>query len=115
MSKVGAVVLGFVALISSWAAPRVLAEEHPRRGALSPEELEQLPGFSRDHEANLREAKRLLAEAGYPDGFKTVLTNRKIKLPSIDLAIYLISAWKKIGVEAEHKVEETATRMTGGE
>jgi peptide/nickel transport system substrate-binding protein len=76
---------------------------------LSSEELQALPGFSRDHEANLREAKRLLAEAGYPNGFKTVLTNRNIKLPYIDFAVYLISAWKKIGVEAEHKVEETAT------
>jgi peptide/nickel transport system substrate-binding protein len=77
--------------------------------ALSAEELQALPGFGRDYEANLKEAKRLLAEAGYPNGFKTVLTNRNIKLPYIDFAIYLISAWKKIGVEAEHKVEETAT------
>jgi peptide/nickel transport system substrate-binding protein len=77
--------------------------------SLSPEELEALPGFGRDHAANLREAKRLLAEAGYPDGFKTVLSNRNIKMPYIDLAVYMISAWKKIGVEAEHKVEETAT------
>jgi peptide/nickel transport system substrate-binding protein len=77
--------------------------------ALSQEELETLPGFGRDHAANLREAKRLLAEAGYPNGFKTVLTNRNIKMPYIDLAVYLISSWKKIGVEAEHKVEETAT------
>jgi peptide/nickel transport system substrate-binding protein len=77
--------------------------------AISQEELETFPGFSRDHAANLREAKRLLAEAGYPNGFKTVLTNRNIKMPYIDLAVYLISAWKKIGVEAEHKVEETAT------
>jgi peptide/nickel transport system substrate-binding protein len=77
--------------------------------ALSREELEALPGFGRDHAANLREAKRLLAEAGYPQGFKTVLTNRNVKLPYIDLAVYLISAWKKIGVEAEHKLEESAT------
>jgi peptide/nickel transport system substrate-binding protein len=77
--------------------------------AISQEELETFPGFSRDHAANLREAKRLLAEAGYPNGFKTVLTNRNIKMPYIDLAVYMISAWKKIGVEAEHKVEETAT------
>jgi peptide/nickel transport system substrate-binding protein len=77
--------------------------------ALSQEELEAFPGFSRDHAASLREAKRLLAEAGYPNGFKTVLSNRNIKMPYIDLAVYLISAWKKIGVEAEHKVEETAT------
>jgi peptide/nickel transport system substrate-binding protein len=83
---------------------------HPdSQWALSPEELEAFPGFSRDHATNLREAKRLLAEAGYPNGFKTVLTNRNIKMPYIDLAVYLISAWKKIGVEAEHKVEETAS------
>ena len=56
-----------------------------------------------------RKAKRLLAEAGYPNGFKTVLTNRNVKLPYIDLAVYVISEWKKIGVEAEHKVEESAT------
>ncbi|MGH8070144.1 MAG: ABC transporter substrate-binding protein [Candidatus Entotheonellia bacterium] len=78
-------------------------------GALSGEELQALPGYGKDHEANLREAKRLLAEAGYPDGFETVLTNRNVKLPYIDLGVYLISSWKKIGVEAEHKLEETAT------
>jgi peptide/nickel transport system substrate-binding protein len=77
--------------------------------ALSGEELQALPGYGKDHAANLREAKRLMAEAGYPDGFKTVLTNRNVKLPYIDLAVYLISAWKKIGVEAEHKLEESAT------
>ena len=90
---------------------------HPgSKWALSQEELQQFPGFGKDHEANLKEAKRLLAEAGYPNGFKTVLTNRNIKLPYIDLAVYVISAWKKIGVEAEHKVEESAsyskTRLT---
>jgi len=83
---------------------------HPdSQWALSGEELQALPGFGKDHEANLREAKRLLAEAGYPTGFQTMLTNRNVKLPYIDLAVYLISSWKKIGVEAEHKVEESAT------
>ena len=77
--------------------------------ALSGKELQELPGYGEDHEANLKEAKRLLAEAGYPDGFKTVLTNRNVKLPYIDLGIYLVSSWKKIGVEAEHKLAESAT------
>jgi peptide/nickel transport system substrate-binding protein len=83
---------------------------HPAsKWALSPEELQEMPGYRKDHEANLREAKRLLAEAGYPNGFNTVLTNRNVKLPYIDMAVYIISAWKKIGVEAEHKLEESAT------
>jgi peptide/nickel transport system substrate-binding protein len=77
--------------------------------ALSSEELQALPGFGKDHEANLKEAKRLLAEAGYPDGFKTVLLNRSIKLPYIDMGVYLLSAWKKVGIEAEHKLEESAS------
>jgi peptide/nickel transport system substrate-binding protein len=54
--------------------------------ALSTEELQEVPGFGKNYEANLQDAKRLLAEAGY-----------------------LISSWKKIGVEAEHKLEESAT------
>jgi peptide/nickel transport system substrate-binding protein len=77
--------------------------------ALSGEELQAMPGYGKDHAANLREAKRLLAEAGYPNGFNTVLTNRNIKLPYVDLGVYLVSSWKKIGVEAEHKLEESAT------
>ena len=77
--------------------------------ALTPEELHALPGFSKDYEASLKEAKRLLAEAGYPHGFKTVLTTRNVKLPYIDLGVYLVSTWKRIGVEAEHKLEESAT------
>jgi peptide/nickel transport system substrate-binding protein len=71
--------------------------------------MHDLPGFNPNHDANMKEAKELLAEAGYPNGFKTVLTNRSIKLPYIDLGVYIVSAWKKIGVEAEHKIEESAT------
>ena len=37
------------------------------------------------------------------------LTNRAVKLPYIDLGVYIVSAWKKIGVDAEHKLEESAT------
>jgi hypothetical protein len=49
--------------------------------ALSGEELQALPGYGKDHEANLLEAKRLLAEVGYLNGFQTVLTNRNYKPP----------------------------------
>ncbi|MDH3601110.1 MAG: ABC transporter substrate-binding protein [Candidatus Tectomicrobia bacterium] len=85
--------------------------------ALTPEELQELPGLGKDHEANLAEAKRLLKEAGYEKGLRFDLVNRSVKLPYIDLGVYIVSAWKKIGVEAEHKLEESATwsktRKTG--
>ncbi|MCZ6873847.1 MAG: ABC transporter substrate-binding protein [bacterium] len=76
---------------------------------LSSEEMQQLTGYGKDHQANVKEAKRLLAEAGYPNGFKVILTNRSVKLPYIDFGVYLISAWKKIGVDAEHLLQESAT------
>src|SRR5262245_18908507 len=41
--------------------------------AMSPAELEKLPGFGRDMEKNRAEARRLLTEAGYPNGLKVVL------------------------------------------
>ncbi len=76
---------------------------------LQPEEMADLPGFNQDHEANIKEAKRLLAEAGYPDGFETALTNRSVKLPYIDMGVYIVSAWKKIGIDAKHRLVESAT------
>jgi peptide/nickel transport system substrate-binding protein len=83
---------------------------HPdSKFALPMEELEKYAGFGKEHEANIEEAKRLLAEAGYPNGFKTVLSNRSVKLPYIDFGVYLTSSWKKIGVEAEHQLKESAT------
>ena len=82
--------------------------------AMPPAELEKLPGFGRDAEKSRAEAKRLLAEAGYPNGFKVVLKNRNVKLPYQDFAVYVIQEWRKIGIEAEHRPLETATWYADG-
>jgi peptide/nickel transport system substrate-binding protein len=90
---------------------------HTRPGtewAIPPAELEKFPGFWRDAEKSRAEAKRLLAEAGYPNGFKVVLKNRNIKLPYQDWAVYVIQEWRKIGIEAEHRPLETATWYADG-
>jgi peptide/nickel transport system substrate-binding protein len=76
--------------------------------AIPPAELEKLPGFWRDAEKSRAEAKRLLAEAGYPNGLKVVLKNRNVKLPYQDLAVFAIQEWRKIGLEAENRPLETA-------
>jgi peptide/nickel transport system substrate-binding protein len=76
--------------------------------AMSPAELEKFPGFWRDAEKSRAEAKKLLAEAGYPNGFKVVLKNRNVKLPYQDLAVFAIQEWRKIGIEAENRPVETA-------
>ena len=82
--------------------------------AVPPEELERIPGFWRDPEKSRAEAKRLLAEAGFPNGFKTVLKNRNVKLPYQDLAVYAIQEWRKIGIEVENRPLETATWFSDG-
>jgi peptide/nickel transport system substrate-binding protein len=82
--------------------------------AMSPAELEKFPGFWRDADRSRAEAKKLLAEAGYPNGFKVVLKNRNVKVPYQDLAVYVIQEWRKIGIEAEHRPLETATWYADG-
>ena len=82
--------------------------------AIPPAELEKLPGFGRDAEKNRAEARRLLAEAGYPNGLKVVLKNRNIKLPYQDFAVYVIQEWRKIGIETEHRPLETASWYADG-
>ena len=82
--------------------------------AMSEAELQKLPGFGRDMEKNRAEARRLLAEAGYPNGFKVVLKNRNVRVPYIDFAVFAIQEWRKIGVEAEHRPLETATWFADG-
>ncbi len=83
--------------------------------AMSDVEMEQLPGFGKDIEKNRAEAKRLLAEAGYPNGLKVVLKNRNVKLPYQDFAVFLIQEWRKIGIEAEHRPLETAAWFSDGQ
>src|SRR5437870_4948143 len=82
--------------------------------AMSPAELEKFPGFGRDAEKNRAEAKRLLAEAGYPNGFKVVLKNRNVRIPYIDFGVFTIQEWRKIGIEAEHRPLETASWFADG-
>src|SRR5713101_5509147 len=82
--------------------------------ATSESELQKLPGFGRDPEKNRAEARRLLTEAGYPNGFKVVLKNRNVRVPYIDFGVFVIQEWRKIGVEAEHRPLETAAWFADG-
>ena len=83
--------------------------------ALPEAELQKLPGFGKDIEKSRAEARRLLAEAGYPNGLKVVLKNRNIRLPFQDWGVFVIQEWRKIGVEAEHRPLETASWFADGQ
>jgi peptide/nickel transport system substrate-binding protein len=82
--------------------------------AMPDAELQRLPGFGRDMDKSRAEAKRLLAEAGYPNGFKVVFKNRNVKLPYQDFAVFVIQEWRKIGIEAENRPLETAAWFSDG-
>ncbi|MFQ5946969.1 MAG: ABC transporter substrate-binding protein, partial [Anaerolineae bacterium] len=71
-------------------------------------ELEQIEGFWPDIEKSRKEARRLLREAGIPDGFKFKFHNRGVEQPYKVTGIWLIDQWRKVGLEVEHWVEPTA-------
>jgi peptide/nickel transport system substrate-binding protein len=76
--------------------------------AASKEELQQLAGYSPDIEKSRAEARRLLREAGVPEGFKFRFHNRGVEQPYKILGIWLIDQWRQIGLDVEHWVEPTA-------
>lgn len=57
------------------------------------------------HEYNVEKAKELLAEAGYPDGFKTKLwTNEKQE--RVDMATIIQSQLKEVGIDVDIEILE---------
>jgi peptide/nickel transport system substrate-binding protein len=69
--------------------------------ALPEDELVQLPGYGKDGAKAREEAKKLLAAAGVTT-LKVKLVNRNIAEPYTPGGIFVVSEWKKIGVETEH-------------
>ena len=74
----------------------------------SVEDYMQLPGFRFDkHAEDVEEAKRLLAEAGYTDGFEATITFRKVgSYP--DFSAIVTQHWKEIGVDLTLRPMESA-------
>jgi peptide/nickel transport system substrate-binding protein len=60
------------------------------------------------YEYNVNEAKRLLSEAGYPNGLKTILSTNDVK-ERVSLAEVVQSQLKGIGVDVEIQVFEAGT------
>lgn len=73
--------------------------------AMTPEELEAMPGFSSDIETARAEARELLKEAGVED-LQISLTNRNLPVPNIAFSVFLVDQWQRIGVSTEVMNEE---------
>lgn len=72
----------------------------PIMGGLTPDELNDQPGFRQPKDADRAEAKRLLQEAGYGSGFSTRMLHRSGE-PYTSAAVLLKTELAKIGITAE--------------
>lgn len=74
--------------------------------AASEAELAKLAGFGKNIEAARKEARRLLKEAGVPEGFSFTLKNRNVKEPYEVTGVYVIDQWRQIGLNVTHMPQE---------
>src|SRR5499425_1245073 len=80
--------------------------------ATPPAELEKLAGYGRDINAARAEARRLLKEAGVPDGFSFVFKNRGVPQPYEPVAIWLIDQWRQIGLNVRMETVESSAHVS---
>ncbi|MDP2953108.1 MAG: ABC transporter substrate-binding protein, partial [Chloroflexota bacterium] len=73
-----------------------------------PDELRKLPGYRRPTAEDIAQAKKLLAEAGYANGFKFLVDTRTL-VDYQKRAVLVNDMVKKIGLEAAIDVREDAT------
>src|SRR2546422_11263565 len=76
--------------------------------ATPPAELERLAGYWKDIGKSRAEARRLLQEAGVPDGFAFKMKNRGIAHPYEPVGVYLIDQWRKVGLTVTQEMVEPA-------
>lgn len=74
--------------------------------AIPESELVKLAGFGKNIEASRREARRLLKEAGVPEGFSFTLKNRNVREPYEVTGVYVIDQWRQIGLNVNHVQQE---------
>jgi len=77
--------------------------------AMSESQLVQLAGYSKNVEASRKEARRLLKEAGIPEGFSFEVKNRPPAKDYETAAIWLIDQWRHIGLNARQKMQDLGT------
>ncbi|MBI2907941.1 MAG: hypothetical protein HYX92_09825 [Chloroflexi bacterium] len=82
------------------------AQFAPSRWSIPGEELAKRPGYRQPKDADIAEAKKLLAEAGFPNGFKTRILARANYTE--DIAVFSKDQLAKIGIELEIVVRESS-------
>jgi peptide/nickel transport system substrate-binding protein len=73
--------------------------------AATKEELMKIPGFHADLKKSRAEAKKLLKEAGVPEGYSFKFNNRGVDQPYKVVGTWLVGQWKKIGLDPKQNVQ----------
>ena len=76
--------------------------------ATPPAELNKLAGYWTDAEKSRAEARKLLKEAGVPEGFQFTFKNRGIPMPYEPLGVWMIDQWRRVGLNVKQEVIEAA-------
>jgi peptide/nickel transport system substrate-binding protein len=76
--------------------------------ATPPDELAKLAGYGRDAGRSRAEAKRLLRDAGVPDGFTFKFLNRSVPMPYEPVGVWLLDQWRQIGLTVTQEMAETS-------
>ncbi|MBI2910230.1 MAG: ABC transporter substrate-binding protein [Chloroflexi bacterium] len=80
---------------------------YPQPWGMKPDELAKLPGYRSPKDADIAEARRLMAEAGFAGGLKTTLLFRAAE-PNVRQAEVTRDQLAKIGINAELVVLQQA-------
>ena len=72
---------------------------HKAGWAIAPEELNKLPGYRQPKDQDIAEAKRLLAEAGYANGFKSSVVYSRQRQSSPVIIEPVAGQLKNVGIE----------------
>ncbi|MBI2908927.1 MAG: hypothetical protein HYX92_14890 [Chloroflexi bacterium] len=96
-------------------AVKVLAEGEAKPGTFlppgpwspSPEDIGKLPGYRQPKDADRAEAKKLLADAGYPEGFRMTLLVRAARLDQ-KVGEFMKDQLATVGISANIEVAEVA-------
>lgn len=75
--------------------------------AVPPDQLVTFAGYGRDINAAREQARRLLREAGVPEGFSFTLKNRDVPMPYEPVGIFLVDQWRRIGLNVNHVQQES--------
>jgi peptide/nickel transport system substrate-binding protein len=79
--------------------------------AATKKELEQIAGYWPDIYKSRAEARRLLIEAGYPNGVEFTLHTRAVDQPYKIVASWLIGQWEKVGFKVKRSALRTGPYM----